>query len=71
MPPLPDSQRPVAAALGVPRARPAHPSPTRDGLRLEAMSAKEIGWWGNRFGIDIPYLMVPTGWGEWEPLVSA
>jgi hypothetical protein len=54
----------------VPRGRPMHPSPSRDGLRLEVMSAKEIGYWNHRFGIDTPYLIVPTGFGEWLPLID-
>lgn len=72
MPALDDSNSllPIRAFPGTPRARPAHPSPTHDGLRLEAESAREVGYHNLRFGIDVPYLMVPLGWGEWAPLVG-
>lgn len=67
MPPL-DVLAPVLPATEAGRARPVHPSPMIDGLRLEVLSPREIAWWGRRFGIDTPYVMVPTGWGEWVPL---
>jgi hypothetical protein len=71
MPPLTDIvQQPISMAPAVPHARPAHPSPTVDGLRLEVESARELGYHGQRFGIDVPYLMLPLGWGEWSPLVG-
>jgi hypothetical protein len=73
MPALPDTATfapPVRGPLQRPRAHPQHPSPTRDGLALEIMTAKEIGYHNLRFGIDTPYWMVPLGWGEYAPLVG-
>jgi hypothetical protein len=68
MPPLDTPQQILPATL-VANARPAHPSPSIDGLRLEVLSPKEASYWGHVFGVDTPYLMVPTGWGEWIPLI--
>lgn len=73
MPALSDTNEispPITRYPATPRARPIHPSPTVDGLALEVMSGKEIGYHGQRFGIDRPYLMVQSGWGEWLPLVD-
>lgn len=64
-----DQQAPILPAVLVPKARAQHPSPIIDGLRLEAISPKEAGYLGHVFGVDTPYLMVPTGWGEWIPLI--
>lgn len=68
MPALDVQQQPIAPVVLAARSAPVHPSPSRDQLRLERMSDKEILWWGERFGIDTPYLAVPLGWGEWSPL---
>lgn len=69
MPALDDGLPVIQGPSMTPPARPAHPSPKRDGLRLEVMSAKEIGYHGAIFGVDTPYWMVPTGFGEWIPLI--
>jgi hypothetical protein len=70
MPALPDQDPMILAAANQPKARPQHPSPLLDGLALEVMSGKEIGYHGQIFGVDVPYLMVPLGWGELAPLVD-
>jgi hypothetical protein len=50
---------------------PRPPRPNRRwGLRLEAKSAREQLWWGRRWGIDLPYIAYPLGFGEWAPLVG-
>lgn len=70
MPPLDgtSSLAPIRAPSLMPRGRPQHPSPSLDGLRLEVMSAKEIGYHGHIFGVDVPYLMVFSGFGEVIPV---
>lgn len=71
MPALDDSDQllPIQPAVLVPRARAQHPSPIIDGLRLEVLSVKEAGYIGHVFGVDTLYLVAPTGWGEWIPLI--
>lgn len=69
MPALPDRDEPIVGPSVVPPARAQHPSPLIDGLRLEVMSIREAGYFGHVFGVDTPYLMLPTGWGEWIPLI--
>jgi hypothetical protein len=70
MPALEDQDLPIRAATLVGRAHPVHPSPSQDGLALEIMSNRELAYWGQQFGIDTPYLIVPAGWGEWLPVVD-
>lgn len=64
---MPALDDPAPILGSAPFYHPAHPSPSRDGLRLEVMSPKEIAYHGHIFGVDIPYLMWPTGWGEFIP----
>lgn len=71
MPPLPDPDQPILSPANQPRARPQHPSPSHDGLGLEVMSGKEIAYHGQVFGVDVPYLIVPLGWGEWDALTGS
>lgn len=72
MPPLTDrTVAPIQGPSLTPRAHPGHPSPTRDGLLLEVLSVREVGYHGRRFAIDTPYWIVPLGWGEWAPLVDS
>lgn len=68
MPPLHIRQVPIASPTASPPARAVHPSPRREGLGLEAMTPRELIWWGQRFGIDTPYLAILTGFGEAIPL---
>lgn len=68
MPPLDVQQEPLSSPVASPLARPVHPSPAISLLRLEALTPKEVGWWGHRFGIDTAYLMTPSGWGEMFPV---
>lgn len=35
---------------------------------LEHLSGVELGWWGNRYGVDSPIVYAPSGWGEQVPL---
>jgi hypothetical protein len=69
MPALTDIDLPAITG-STPTGHPPHPSPTRDKLTLERMSPRELGYWGQIFGVDTPYLMVPLGWGEWEALTG-
>lgn len=71
MPPLPNQDMPIGRMPATPPARPQHPSPIVDGLRLEVMTGRELAYHDHRFGIDVPYLMLPLGWGEWSPLVGS
>lgn len=74
MPELAPSSAPPSASfeshatdrLGRPQQFPA-PWPGMP-AGLETMSMAELGWWGQRFGVDTPYYATPTGWGEWIPL---
>lgn len=70
MPPLPDQDQPLTPSVPFAHGRNGHPSPLVDGLRLEVMSDREIGYWGHRFGIDTPYFYTFTGWGEIIPLIG-
>lgn len=40
---------------------PGYPDDTR-------LTARERLWWGRRFGIDTPYYVTPSGFGELIPL---
>jgi hypothetical protein len=70
MPPLPD---PLGNNVSGPREyssyRPVHPSPTLNGLRLEALSSLERIYWGRRCAIDTPYYALLTGYGEAYPAI--
>ncbi len=68
MPPL-DSPAPIQSPSLSPTYHPVHPSPTLNGLRLEGMSSKEVGYHGHIWGVDTPYLFVFSGFGEVIPLI--
>lgn len=46
------------------------PSPSIDGLSLERISSREAAYLGHVFGVDTPYVDVPLGWGEREPITG-
>ncbi len=69
MPALDDGGTLIYPPSMMPPGRPVHPSPSLDGLRLEVKTARELAYYGHVWGIDTPYLMVPTGFGEYIPLI--
>lgn len=56
---------PAGGSSQVPGQRPFDWPGYPDSGRL---SARERLWWGHRFGIDTPYFVTPSGFGEFLPL---